>query len=189
MFCCAVCPRVHWVRGNHYNQGIWAVVTGSCPGIPNYGLGPDVDVSGWRVVNRQSANEGKTQRMYNEQPLNVFKFNRASAPRCMAGNLRVFSGNTRLGVCCYHDYCDVTTLRPLCAGRMALWRFSCPQNLSAFGPSSHKEQALTSYLASASLVRSCMSYPLRNYLLVIWHEIILCIFISWKTFVLFSITG
>jgi len=57
--------------------------------------------------------------MYNEHPLNVFKFHCASAPRCVAGDLRLFSGNTRLGVCCYHDYYDVTTLRPLFAGRMA----------------------------------------------------------------------
>jgi hypothetical protein len=87
-----------------------------------------------------------------------------------------FSVNTRLGVCCYHDYYDVTTLRPLFAGRMAWWRLSCPQNLSTFGPSSHKEQALTSYMASASLSPSCISYTVLNYLLVTVNENISCIF-------------
>jgi len=37
--------------------------------------------------------------------------------------------------------------------------------LSTFGPSSQKEQALTSCVASVSLSPSCMSYPVRNYLL------------------------
>jgi len=143
MFGCAVSECVHWVRENHGSRGTWTFVTDSCPGIPVYGLGPDVDdVGGWKVVNRQSASKEKTQRIHNEQTLNVFKFHCASAPRCVAGDLRVFSGNTRLVVCCYHDYYDVTTVRPLFAGRLAWWRVSCPQNLSAFGPS-YKEQALT----------------------------------------------
>jgi len=43
VFGSAVSEFVQWVRENHGNQGIWTIVRDTCPGIPDYGLAPDVD--------------------------------------------------------------------------------------------------------------------------------------------------
>jgi hypothetical protein len=119
-------------------------------------------VGGGIIVNRLSTNKEMTLRMHNEQPHNVFQFHPGSAPR--------FAPTFVLFPATFVEECAVTMttmtslhfdpfLQGEWPGDASLVRRIC----LPFGPSSHKEQAVT----SVSLCPGCISYQVRNYLLVI----------------------